>query len=350
MSIRATLHNLLNYKEKIQGILPDKEILRLSIEEDMIRPFTAAAKTPGVISRGLTSYGYDVTASKTFRIFNTPSDDNRHIDPKNFDETMCEVVTGDVITIPPHGFALTHTNEYFKIPEDVLVICVGKSTYARCFTGDTKVALADGTYKTFLELIAMEEAGEEIIGVSLDTKTGAITNPVLTSPRKVGTEQVYTLTTELGYSIKVTPDHEFITIAADGSYVPVQAQNLLPDMNIAQFTYATAVSDSVKSILPEINDQDVYCITAPNEGTFALENGFFVSNCGIIVNVTPIEPGFEGQVVLELSNTTPRPVVVYANEGISQFVFIRGEKCDISYSGKRGKYQGQRGITFPRID
>lgn len=74
------------------------------------------------------------------------------------------------------------------------------------------------------------------------------------------------------------------------------------------------------------------------------------ARCGLIVNVTPLEPEWEGQVTLELHNTTSHPIKVYADEGICQFIFIRGEGMpEVSYADRKGKYQGQRGITLPRI-
>ena len=97
-------------------------------------------------------------------------------------------------------------------------------------------------------------------------------------------------------------------------------------------------------------DHDVYCLTVPEAGNFALEAGVFVRNCGIIVNVTPLEPEWEGHVTLEFSNTTPLPAKIYANEGACQFLFLQGnEPCEVSYRDKAGKYQGQRGVTLPRI-
>jgi dCTP deaminase len=72
--------------------------------------------------------------------------------------------------------------------------------------------------------------------------------------------------------------------------------------------------------------------------------------CGLIVNVTPFEPEWEGFVTLEISNTTPLPAKVYANEGISQVLFFQGdEPCAVSYADKKGKYQGQKGLTLPRL-
>ncbi len=74
------------------------------------------------------------------------------------------------------------------------------------------------------------------------------------------------------------------------------------------------------------------------------------ARCGIIVNVTPLEPEWEGHVTLEFSNTTPLPAKIYANEGVAQFLFFESdEECEISYKDKKGKYQGQKGVTLPRM-
>ena len=74
------------------------------------------------------------------------------------------------------------------------------------------------------------------------------------------------------------------------------------------------------------------------------------ARCGIIVNVTPLEPGWEGHVTLEFSNTTPLPAKIYANEGACQFLFLQGnEPCEVSYADRAGKYMGQRGVTLPRL-
>lgn len=73
------------------------------------------------------------------------------------------------------------------------------------------------------------------------------------------------------------------------------------------------------------------------------------ARCGIIVNVTPFEPGWEGTVTLEISNTTPLPAKIYANEGLAQVIFYVGEPCEVSYADRRGKYMGQKAITIPRI-
>jgi hypothetical protein len=96
-------------------------------------------------------------------------------------------------------------------------------------------------------------------------------------------------------------------------------------------------------------DHDVYCLTVPEAGNFALQSGVFVKNCGIIVNVTPLEPEWEGHVTLEFSNTTPLPAKIYANEGVAQMLFFESDEvCETSYKDRGGKYQGQRGVTLPK--
>jgi dCTP deaminase len=170
-------------------------------EHDMINPFTEKQVRAGVISYGLSSYGYDLRVSDEFKIFTNVN--NAMVDPKHFDEKSFVSIQSDVCIVPPNSFALARSVEYFKIPRDVLTICVGKSTYARC---------------------------------------------------------------------------------------------------------------------------------------------------GIIVNVTPFEPEWEGFVTLEISNTTPLPAKIYANEGLCQILFFQGdEPCETSYKDKKGKYQAQQGIVLPKL-
>ena len=105
----------------------------------------------------------------------------------------------------------------------------------------------------------------------------------------------------------------------------------------------------VVSVRPIAGDHDVFCLTVPEAGNFSLDNGVFVHNCGIIVNVTPLEPEWEGHVTLEFSNTTPLPAKIYANEGIAQILFFESDEiCATSYKDRSGKYQGQRGVTLPK--
>jgi dCTP deaminase len=183
------------------GILPDTWIRQHAEQHGMIEPFVEKQTREGVISYGLSSYGYDARLAPEFKIFTNV--DNALIDPKDFSDKGFVTRVGDHCIIPPNSFALGSTVEYFRIPRDVLVICLGKSTYARC---------------------------------------------------------------------------------------------------------------------------------------------------GLIVNVTPLEPEWEGHVTLEISNTTPLPARVYAHEGICQFLFIQGAgPCEISYADRKGKYMGQRGVTLPRL-
>ena len=188
------------------AILSDAEIRKLALEQGMISPFEAGQirkleDGKKIISYGLSSYGYDARVSTEFKIFTNIN--SSIVDPKNFCESTFVNKDGDECIIPPNSFALARTVEYFKIPRDVLVICVGKSTYARC---------------------------------------------------------------------------------------------------------------------------------------------------GIIVNVTPLEPEWEGHVTLEFSNTTPLPAKIYAGEGACQFLFLQGGKpCEVSYKDKAGKYQGQKGVTLPKV-
>jgi dCTP deaminase len=185
-------------------IKSDKWIIKMAEEHGMIAPFEATQVKHGTngasISYGTSSYGYDVRCAKEFKIFTNVN--STTIDPKNFDHGNFVNFEGDVCIIPPNSFALARTVEYFKIPRNVLTICLGKSTYARC---------------------------------------------------------------------------------------------------------------------------------------------------GIIVNVTPLEPEWEGHVTLEFSNTTTLPAKIYANEGVAQMLFFESdEQCLTSYKDRKGKYQGQKGVTLPK--
>jgi len=149
---------------------------------------------------------------------------------------------------------------------------------------------------------------------------------------------------------------------------------------LSSFGYDARVSDEFK-IFTNVNSEIVdpknfkpsnfvtkkisECIIPPNSFVLASTIEYFkipkdilviclgkstYARCGIIVNVTPLEPGWEGHVTLEFSNTTPLPAKIYANEGVAQFVFLQGnEKPEISYSDRKGKYMGQTGVTLPKV-
>jgi dCTP deaminase len=112
------------------AVKADRWIRRMAREHRMIEPFSDKQVRDGSISYGLSSYGYDVRIADEFKIFTNIN--STIVDPKNFDPRSFVDFKGDVCIIPPNSFALARTVEYFRIPRDVLVVCVGKSTYARC--------------------------------------------------------------------------------------------------------------------------------------------------------------------------------------------------------------------------
>ena len=112
------------------AVKPDKWIRRMALERRMIEPFSDKQVREGVISYGLSSYGYDVRIADEFKIFTNIN--SSIVDPKSFDPKSFVDFRGDVCIIPPNSFALARTIEYFRIPRDVITVCVGKSTYARC--------------------------------------------------------------------------------------------------------------------------------------------------------------------------------------------------------------------------
>jgi dCTP deaminase len=112
------------------SIKADKWIKRMALEQRMIEPFEDRQVRTGVISYGLSSYGYDIRVADEFKVFTNIN--STVVDPKSFDARSFVDVKADVCIIPPNSFALSKTVEYFRIPRDVLTVCVGKSTYARC--------------------------------------------------------------------------------------------------------------------------------------------------------------------------------------------------------------------------
>ena len=112
------------------SIKSDKWIRKMSLDSKMINPFTDNEIRKGTISYGLSSYGYDIRVSDEYKIFTNVN--NSIVDPKKFDEKSFIDFKGDICIVPPNSFALARSIEYFKIPRNVLTICLGKSTYARC--------------------------------------------------------------------------------------------------------------------------------------------------------------------------------------------------------------------------
>jgi dCTP deaminase len=112
------------------SIRPDSWIRRMAREHAMIEPFEDAQVRGGTISYGVSSYGYDMRVAREFKIFTNVN--NAIVDPKAFDDRSFVPFEGDVCIVPPNSFALARSVEYFRIPRNVITLCVGKSTYARC--------------------------------------------------------------------------------------------------------------------------------------------------------------------------------------------------------------------------
>jgi deoxycytidine triphosphate deaminase len=411
------------------SIKSDNWIRRMAAEHRMIEPFEPGQvrQVDGerIVSYGTSSYGYDVRCANEFKIFTNIN--STIVDPKHFDEKSFVDVKADVCLIPPNSFALARTVEYFRIPRSVLIVTVGKSTYARCFAADTRVALVDGSSATLEEMAERSASGELFWGYSLG-EHGRIIVSLLHAPRCIGRDSLIELTLDNGEVIRATPDHVFFRrdgrmapagelrpgdslmplyrdiIGGDESvYQPVNGHTvathrLADEWNLRHHIYQaeqgthchidldrrnikptnltripTAEPDSAEHVFPHFRqskavfhattgrnhkivgvrelpgDHDVYCLTVPEAGNFALEAGVFVKNCGIIVNVTPLEPEWEGHVTLEFSNTTPLPAKIYANEGVAQMLFFESDEvCSTSYADRGGKYQGQKGVTLPK--
>ncbi|MEP7063807.1 MAG: dCTP deaminase [Betaproteobacteria bacterium] len=561
------------------SIKSDRWIRRMAESHKMIEPFEPAqvrmANGHKIVSYGTSSYGYDIRCSTEFKIFTNIN--STIVDPKNFDEKSFVDHVGDVCIIPPNSFALARTVEYFRIPRNVLTLCLGKSTYARCFRADTRVALVDGTSVSLEEMARRADAGEMFWGYGIG-QNGRVMAVLLDAPRFIGRDSLLEIELDNGERIAVTPDHQFVLrdglMLEAGALKPGQSLmplylsiergyemvyqpingHLLPTHRLAdewnlragiyenapgthrhhvdfdrrnnrptniqrlqasdhirlhnalsygdafdpaehgasisealarlgddpvwkaRFSDAQAQrarafwsedryaairerlleerrhssdltrerhrdatlrryldpaerarqSESMKEAwshddgsrrarqaevargirmrseigpedvraaldlsgsirgaarllrcdrpvfrrFPDVvaaargstqrnhkvvtirelpGDHDVYCLTVPETGNFALEAGVFVSNCGIIVNVTPFEPEWEGYVTLEFSNTTPLPAKIYANEGVAQVIFFESDEvCETSYKDRGGKYQGQKGVTLPK--
>jgi dCTP deaminase len=172
-------------------------------------------------------------------------------------------------------------------------------------------------------------------------------------------------------------------MALDGMIAPFEEKQIREgkiSYGLSSFGYDARVSNEFK-IFTNVNSEIVdpknfkpsnfvtknvlECIIPPNSFVLASTVEYFkipkdvlviclgkstYARCGIIVNVTPLEPGWEGNVTLEFSNTTPLPAKIYANEGVAQFVFLKGnERPEISYSDRKGKYMGQTGVTLPKV-
>src|SRR5215204_6232849 len=164
------------------SIKADRWIKKMALEHGMIEPFEDRQVRKGVISYGLSSYGYDIRVADEFKVFTNIN--STVVDPKNFDARSFVDLRADVCIIPPNSFALAKTVEYFRIPRNVLTICLGKSTYARCFRGDTRVALVDGTSVSLEDMARRADSGELFWGYSIG-ENGRVVVALLDAPRHI---------------------------------------------------------------------------------------------------------------------------------------------------------------------
>ncbi len=193
------------------SIKSDNWIRRMARQHGLIEPFEPGqvrenAAGP-VISYGTSSYGYDVRCAPEFKIFTNIN--STIVDPKHFDEKSFVDISADVCIIPPNSFALARTVEYFRIPRDVLALCTGKSTYARCFSADTRVALVDGSAPTLEDMARRHESGELFWGYSMGAG-GRVIVSLLDVPRCIGRDSLIEITLDNGEPIHATPDHMFL--------------------------------------------------------------------------------------------------------------------------------------------
>jgi len=194
------------------SIKSDHWIRRTAAQHGLIEPFEPGQvrvneRGERVISYGTSSYGYDVRCAREFKVFTNIN--STIVDPKRFDEKSFVDIEADVCIIPPNSFALAHTVEYFRIPRNVLTICLGKSTYARCFSGDTRVALVDGTAPSLEEMARRHEAGELFWGYSIGPN-GRLIVTLLDAPRFIGRDALLEIELDDGGIIHATPEHQFM--------------------------------------------------------------------------------------------------------------------------------------------
>ena len=154
-----------------------------------------------------------------------------------------------------------------------------------------------------------------------------------------------------GYDVRVGTRFKIFTNATSGGTAIVDPKNFSNDLFIAIDTAETGRDHIVIPPNSFALAETVETIDVPRNVLAICVGKSTYARCGIIVNVTPLEPEWRGKVTIEISNTTPLPAKIYANEGIAQMIFLRAENvCAVSYADKRGKYQDQTGLTLPRVD
>jgi len=155
-----------------------------------------------------------------------------------------------------------------------------------------------------------------------------------------------------GYDVRVGSRFKIFTpVSAGGGVKIVDPKNFTPDLFVEIDTEKTGADHVVIPPNSFALAETVETFSIPRDLLVLCVGKSTYARCGIIVNVTPLEPEWRGRITLEISNTTPLPAKVYAGEGIAQLIFLRSQRtCAISYADKQGKYQDQNGLTLPRVD
>ncbi|MBC22342.1 MAG: dCTP deaminase [Phycisphaerae bacterium] len=154
-----------------------------------------------------------------------------------------------------------------------------------------------------------------------------------------------------GYDVRVGTKFKIFTNATSGGTAVIDPKEFTPDLFITIDTDQTGMDHIVIPPNSFALAETIEYFDIPRDVLAVCVGKSTYARCGIIVNVTPLEPEWRGRVTIEISNTTPLPAKIYANEGIAQMLFLRAENaCSISYADKNGKYQDQEGLTLPMVD
>ena len=154
-----------------------------------------------------------------------------------------------------------------------------------------------------------------------------------------------------GYDVRVGTRFKVFTNATSGGVAIVDPKNFTSDLFITIDTRQTGLDHILIPPKSFALAETVESFAIPRNMLAICVGKSTYARCGIIVNVTPLEPEWRGRVTIEISNTTPLPAKIYANEGIAQMIFFEADQtCAVSYADKRGKYQDQTGLTLPRVD
>jgi dCTP deaminase len=290
------------------GLKPDRWIKKMALEHRMIEPFVDQQVRDGVISFGLSSYGYDIRVADEFKIFQP------EITANKLSDVQCAYVAG-------------------------VIDGLGQVDYGPPGEGQRALQLRLSNGRR----AALEKA-QELLGVGTlhESADGTSYDLVVTKPADVQ----HILTQALPYLV----------------HRREAAYRVLAELKATK----SIVVDPKDFVADSFVDfQGDVCVIPPNSFALSRTVEYFriprcvlticlgkssYARCGIIVNVTPFEPEWEGFVTLEISNTTPLPAKIYANEGIAQVLFFEADQaCDVSYADRKGKYQAQQTIVLPRL-